>query len=389
MTLFAAYEIFGRVKRNALLTASVALFALFVMLLVLSCSRGDRADNNKGRARALRMQQLRNLTPGGDVLPEMRLIVDSMRCDGKDVYYFAAMNVLIDQLFSRDLIGEADSMATRMIEEARSDDNRLALATAYRVKGQILFKVGRMDSVLQEFGRGRALIDEKPKELDEFSTAAAIDEWIWMAAREIGDTVAMHKAGLRYADEVRSQRVAGWADSTRHFEVTALAFRAAERLGRHDEKGARQLLDSASRLRLPALPVRAYEHWYAVRSDLDAAQGDYASAMALLDTIEEAHRYFPWFRLHDLHHKAEIAAQFGTPAQVAKAYGEYISLNDSLYAIHNEARFRDLTVLYHTELERGHRKLTVILTSTLTAIMLLLAVLLVISMRSAPRTPQK
>lgn len=63
MTLFAAYEIFGRVKRNALLTASVALFALFVMLLVLSCSRGDRADNNKGRARALRMQQLRNLTP--------------------------------------------------------------------------------------------------------------------------------------------------------------------------------------------------------------------------------------------------------------------------------------------------------------------------------------
>jgi len=111
--------------------------------------------------------------------------------------------------------------------------------------------------------------------------------------------------------------------------------------------------------------------------------------MALLDTIEEAHRYFPWFRLHDLHHKAEIAAQFGTPAQVAKAYGEYISLNDSLYAIHNEARFRDLTVLYHTELERGHRKLTVILTSTLTAIMLLLAVLLVISMRSAPRTPQK
>lgn len=227
MTLFAAYEIFGRVKRNALLTASVALFAVFVMLLVFSCSRGDRADSNKGRARALRMQQLRNLTPGGDVLPEMRLIVDSMRRDGKDVYYFAAMNVLIDQLFSRDLIGEADSMATRMIEEARNDDNRLALATAYRVKGQILFKVGRMDSVLQEFGRGRALIDEKPKELDEFSTAAAIDEWIWMAAREIGDTVAMHKAGLRYADEVRSQRVAGWADSTRHFEVTALAFRAA------------------------------------------------------------------------------------------------------------------------------------------------------------------
>lgn len=395
MAVFPLQDNFGRKRGRVNVRATCASVAVFIltgvifMMSMSSCGRKGCYDEAKGRQRALRVQRLRNLSPGADVLPVMRLTVDSMRRDRRDVFYFAAMNVLIDQLFSLDRIAEADSMASLMVNEAQQEGNVVALASAHRVKGQILYKLGQPVRALAEYENGRAMLPPAPGSLDEFSTAATLDEWIWIASRKVGDTERMDHAALRYADEVRRQKLTGWNDSTRHFDVTALAFLASEQLGGSHLSQARALLDSASLMRLPSMPVRAYEHFYSVRSELKAAEGDYSGAVADIDTLIRAHDCFPWFKAEDLLRKAHLLALFSSPQVVADAYSDYISFTESLLLPRNDARISELTVLYRQELERGHRLHTLIIVTALCIVLLFLGVVLLLSIRNGRRERKK
>lgn len=369
---------------------NVLATVLTILLLAIAGCAGQGTDNdNTGRSRALRMQRLRNLSPGEDALHEMRLTVDSMRRDSRDIFYFASANVLIDQLFSLDHISEADSLASLLVEEATSEANSKTLASARRVKGQILYKLGQPQAALREFELGRGLLRELPDSIDEFSTAASLDEWIWIAARSAADSAHMRSAALRYAAEVERQRNLGWTDSTRHFEVTALALRGSSLLADAQTAHAGALLDSASKLRIPSLPVRAYEHLYSVKADLSAATGRIDSAIALTDTLIAAHADFPWFKGTDLLRRAEFMARCGSAADIAEAYNKYIAFDDSLFAARNDARIRELTVLYGSELERGERIIGTVTLASLCAILSLLCVLLILSVRSNRKERKK
>lgn len=79
----------------------VVLFACLHLLAGCVSADGDKDDSALAQSRVLRAQRLRNMTPGDEILPELRAIVDSMRRDGRGVYYYAAVNVLVDQLFSQ------------------------------------------------------------------------------------------------------------------------------------------------------------------------------------------------------------------------------------------------------------------------------------------------
>lgn len=120
------------------------------------------------------------------------------------MFYFAAVNVLIDQLFALDRVAEADSMASMMIEDAERAGDPLALASARRVKGQILYKLGCPADALKEFLAARRLLPQLSGDIDVFSTAAAVDEWIWIAARNVSDSACSREAALRYAGKSSS-----------------------------------------------------------------------------------------------------------------------------------------------------------------------------------------
>lgn len=372
-----------------ILSVMALVMSLTAMLILESCSHRQGYNPDLGRQRALRLQRLRNLSPGADVLPEMQLTVDSMRRDSKDVFYFASMNVLIDQLFSLYRIAEADSMASIMLKDAAATGNEMAVASAHRVKGQIYYKLGQPGAALTEFEKGRKLLKQNPDSIDEFTTAATIDEWIWITSRTLGDIPKMNIAGLRYAAEVEKQKQSGWSDPTRHFEVTALAFRAADRLSDSDINQAKELIDSAGAMRLKTLTIRAYEHFYSVRSQLSAVSGRYEDAVADIDSLIAVSDCFPWFKAEELRQRAQLIAEFDTPRYVADAFTEYMAYNDSIYIGNSEARLRDLTILYRTEMERTHHLRTVILLSLLGGVLLIFAILLTSSIRYARNERKK
>lgn len=364
------------------------LLPFLVAWIASGCASPEAGFEDLGRQRALRMQRLRNLHADSDVLSEMRLTVDSMRSGHHDVFYFAAVNVLIDQLFALDRVAEADSMASMMVDDAGRAGDPLALASALRVRGQILYKLGCPADALKEFMAARRLLPACSGEIDVFSTAAAVDEWIWISARNVSDSVCSREAALRYAGEVEFMKRLGWNDSTRHFDVTALALKASA-LARSDRRRALALSDSASAMRRKDLPARAYEHLFDVRADLDADGGNFREAVLNIDTLIDTHSGFPWFKAEDLLRKARLSARFASAGEVADHYARYIAFHDSLFAARNESRIRELTIVYRSELEEGHRLTTMILSSSLAIILILAAASVFITMRSARRERKK
>lgn len=363
-----------------------AVVAVMLSGFVLSCGRGDSTSGSGAdlaERRVLRAQALRNLSPDDDIVPELTLIVDSMARDGRDVCYFAALNVLIDQLFSESRFAEADTLAVRMQHEAEAEDNRLARAIAHRVRGQMLYKLSQPDRALTEFGAARSLIPDSSSGLKEFSTLASIDEWRWIAARAVGDSAMMRRAAQGYAAAVHREMSRGWRDSTAHFPVTALAFDAAVALADHNLNESGRLLSEAGGQRLPYLPARAYEHYYAVLANSRAAAGDYDSAIAALDTLLLAHRDFPWFYLVDLREKAHLLSDAGRHRESAAASARYVAMHDSLMSAQTDRRLQDLTVLYRSEIDREQRRADNFMKWGLGGVSLLLLVLLVVSYRSA------
>ncbi len=368
---------------------------LFLITLILSgCSpegeSGQTDNDDKALARVIYIQQLYNLYPGGDIVPEMEAVVDSMRREGRNPYYYAAVNVLIDRLFSEGHFAEADSLAVRMMEEATAGSDSLSLAMARRVRAQMFFKLAQSARAQQELAPAGHYISDPYRSGPDFGTAASIQEWLWIIARELRDTVAMNQAGRNYARLVKENGIINnWTDSTGHYPVSALAFRAEEAFSKGDIQLAGRLLDSAGIMILPALPSRAYEHFYTVRSKVRATEADWAGAIADADTLLATHREFPWFYLRDLLLKAEILNQAGKHEESAAAYSEYVSFHDSLSNRITDRRLHDLTLLYRTELDREQQRAERFRMFAFGVVILLLIMLLIIAILNAAREKKR
>ncbi|MDE7109059.1 MAG: hypothetical protein K2O49_03715, partial [Muribaculaceae bacterium] len=115
-----------------------------MMLILVSCGKGRQVNAEEENALSLRrvqhVQNLYNMDPGGEIVPEITSVIDSMRTSGMDRYYFAAVNVLIDRLFRDGRLAEADSLAVRMRNEAETVGDSVSLAMARRVRGQMFYK---------------------------------------------------------------------------------------------------------------------------------------------------------------------------------------------------------------------------------------------------------
>lgn len=368
----------------------------FLLLIVLTavcvaCGRRDTSDVGceSSRCMALRAQHLNNITPGPGIVPQLTVILDTMRAAGRDDCYFAVANVLVDRLFSDGRYAEADSMAVMMEREGRAEDNPVAMAMAHRVRGQMLYKLSQPRRAFAELAAARRLVGSADSSLNAFSTAASIDEWLWITARTLDDTVQCDSAALRYDGAVRHWLARGWADSTAHFRVSAAAMMACADLDRGDLAGAGRRLDSARTLFVPGLPARAYEHYYAVRSRLCASTGDYDAALAAVDTLLDTHAGFQWFYLDDLLAKAHIYSIWGRPAEAAAVYHTYVAARDSLSIAQVDGRLQDLSALYRSELDREHRRASAFRLIGVGAVALLLLALLILSVRNAARERRK
>ena len=338
----------------------IGIFA-FLIFSLSGCSHGQEDTTLSRNERALRqvlyVQNLYNNNPEGEIVPVMEAVIDSMRSDGRTPYYYAAVNVLIDRLFAEGKYADADSLAVRMQEEAAEDGDSLSIAMSKRVRAQMLYKLSQPERAMQELIPAGSYISDPYHSGSDFGTATSIREWIWIIARELGDTAVMNRSGTEYACMVDdNQEINGWTDTTGHYPVTALAFRARKAFSDGDVQSARTLLDSASLLILPSLPARAYEHLYAVRCDIRAAGQDWTGALADADTLLSTHRDFPWFYLKDLLLKAELLNKAGLHQESADMYSEYVAFHDSLSARITDKRLHDLTVLYRTEIDRGQKR---------------------------------
>ena len=355
-----------------------------ITLVLSGCSEsGESYDRDIALRRVLTVQRLQNLNPGdSSVVPRIKAIVDSMGKAGRDDYYFGAVNVLIDRLFSDGRYAEADSLAVRMQHEAAEVADSLAMAMAKRVRAQILYKLSQSERALQEAISAVPYAAGPIKSGTHFGTATSIDEWIHIIAREISDTAVIKEAGNRYAETVvENMRSNSWTDPTGHFPVTALAFKAENALFDEDARKAGFLLDSALTLIHKELPARAYEHFYDVRSRYRASQGDFAGALADLDTLMQTHRCFPWFYLRDLQLKAEVLNAAGMHEESAGTYLRYITYHDSLSSRLTDSRLHDLTVLYRTELDRTEKRTNTIRLIGLGSVSILLLILLGVALR--------
>lgn len=222
-------------------------FAIFLIIAVAAVCAGCSDDNQDGREgeslrRALGVQRLRNLADGREVSGQIAVIVDSMRQARHDIYYFSAVNVLIDQLFTEGKFAMADSLASEMIHEAAQERDSVAQAIAHRIRGQMFYKLSRQQKAYDEFRQGRSLLPDSTTDLQVFSNTASIEEWIWICAHALNDTAGMNRYGAMYAESVARMMVTGWRDSTAHFPVTALAFEASRSLSDGDPVTARHKL---------------------------------------------------------------------------------------------------------------------------------------------------
>lgn len=355
---------------------------IFIAFFVIAAVFGAMgADNTGRRDMVLRAQALLNLGARGDVVGELEAIADSLGQTEKDGFYFATLNVLVDRLFSESRFAEADSAVLRMENEALSAGNPLARAMSRRVRGQMLYKLSQPEKALVEFDSALAVTPDFRTDLNAFSTFASINEWRVIVARALGDTTARNDARTRYAAAVDSWKARGWRDSTAHFEVTALAFKAPALPPRE----AQALMDSAARLMRPDLPARAYEHYWWRRAIMAADSGDYGDALAAVDVLLKAHESFIWFYLDDLRLKARILALGGRPAESLAVSDRYTEMRDSLTAEQIGSQLADLSTLYRTKIEREHRRAMTYRLVGIGGIAVLLLLLLIVSLCFAAR----
>ncbi len=357
--------------------------AVAILVLAIGCSRTPDTrphDEAESLRQVLHIQDLYNRHPGDEIVPQITAVIDSMRLEGRNPYYFAALNILIDRLFSDGRFSEADSLAVRMEEEALQDRDSTSMAMAKRVRAQMFYKLSQTDKAFHELLPASRYIADPFHCASDFGTATSIQEWLWIIARELGDTLAMNRAGLQFAQLVEQNRaINNWTDSTGHYPVTALAFRAEEAFSRGDIQASRALLDSANAQTLPIFPSRAYEHLYEVRCKVRAAQHDWAGAVADVDTLLATHKDFPWFYLKDLYLKANILNLTGHHAESAVAYADYVAFHDSLSNALTDRRLHDLTVLYRSEIDHQQQKTHQTRLYALGSVILLLLLLLTIS----------
>ncbi len=369
-------------KCNHLLLFLTTLIAT----IIAACNdRNESYDHDIALRRVLTVQHLQNLNPGeASVIPQIEAIVDSMRKTQKDACYFGAVNVLIDRLFSDGRYAEADSLAVKMQKEAEEMMDSLAMAMAKRVRAQILYKLSQSDRAQQEALSAIPYATNPLQSGTHFGTSTSLDEWLHIIARANSDTAVMMEAGNRYAETVRQNIIENsWTDPTGHFSATALAFKAENAYLQGEAQNARLLLDSAVIYIQKDLPARAYEHFYDIRSRFLTSQGDFSGALADVDTLLQTHRCFPWFYLRDLQLKAEVLSAAGLHEESAKTYSKYIAYHDSLSSKLTDSRLHDLTVLYHTELDRKERRTNTIRLIGLGSVSILLLILFGVTLRHA------
>lgn len=373
-----------------------APFSVIILLIffLCGCSQGNDCAGPDHTEKALRqvlyVQDLYNSNPDGEIVPVIQAVVDSMRAGGRTPYYYAAVNVLIDRLFSEGRFAEADSLAVRMQAEAAEDADSLSIAMSKRVRAQMFYKLSQPARALHELMPGGGYIVCPYRSLPDFGTATSIREWIWIIARELGDTAVMNQAGTDYAGMVDdNQRINHWTDSTGHYPVTALAFKAQKAFSDGDIRLSKSLLDSAESKILPSFPARAYEHLYAVRCRARAAEHDWDGAVADADTLLATHRDFPWFYLKDLLLKAEILNMAGCHEESADMYSEYVAFHDSLSNKITDRRLHDLTVLYRTEIDREQRRTEIFRLFALGAVILFLLILSVAAILHAVKEKKR
>lgn len=339
------------------------LITVVALLCMIMCScDGDRKDggenvDSESLKRVLYVQSLYNMNPGGDIVQEISSVIDTMRDCGRDRYYFAAVNVLIDRLFADGRLAEADSLAVRMRKEAEEEADSVSLAMARRVRAQMFYKLSQPGRALPELLAARGLVINPVRSVADFGTASSIQEWLWIVARSLNDTVLMNEAGIEYAGLVSKYEETGdLKDEVRHYPVTSLAFQGQAALTDNDMGSVENLLDSASSLTVPGIPSRAYEHLYNVRSRARLAGKDYKGALEDVDTLLTTHKDFPWFYLDDLLLKAKILEAAGKCAESTRVFSEYVAVHDSLTSKTTDQRLHNLTVLYRTEIDREHER---------------------------------
>ena len=187
----------------------LALVGLLVAAVIPS--RGEDTDSLRKRM-VLRAQALRNMDAEENISRRLRAITDSLGHGGHDDYYFAARNVLIDQLFGENRFAEADAEAIRMEEEAREADNPTALAMSHRVRGQMFYKLSQPRRAMAELDTALLLAPGFRGNLNAFSTAASINEWRVIVAAKLGDNARARDARRRYTEAVEYWHSQGWQD---------------------------------------------------------------------------------------------------------------------------------------------------------------------------------
>lgn len=370
----------------------VAVF-LFSISILSSCANSvsdKTAEANEALRQVLYIQDLYNNHPGEDIVPQISNVIDSMRNTGYNPYYFAAINILIDRLFSDGRLAEADSLAVRMEKEALQQRDSISMAMAKRVRAQMFYKLSQPQKAFRELLPAVQYILDPYRCASNFGTASSIQEWMWIIARDLKDTVMMTNAGQNFAQLVEeNKKINGWTDSTGHYPVSALAFKAQDKYIKGDLPKARLLLDSAATLVLPNLPSRAYEHLYEVRCEVKAAESDWNGALADVDTLLKTHKDFPWFYLKDLLLKAEILNMAGKHEECAKAFSNYITFHDSLSNKISDKRFHDLTMLYRTEIDQEQRRANRFGVIALCSVIFLLLILLVLALLNAVKEKKR
>ncbi|MDE6338134.1 MAG: helix-turn-helix transcriptional regulator [Muribaculaceae bacterium] len=378
--------------RHLLPIICVTVF-VFSLSVFSSCKKAevDRAATDQESLRqVLYVQSLYNNHPGEDIVPQIMDVIDSMRNAGRNPYYFAAVNVLIDRLFSDGRFSEADSLAVRMGKEALEDRDSLSMAMAKRVRAQMLYKLSQPEEAFKLLEPAGAYITNPYHSGSDFGTATSIQEWLWIIARDLGDTANMNKAGMSYANMVETNSALNdWNDATCHYPVSALAFKAEDSFSKRDMKSTKTLLDSANSKILPTLPSRAYEHFYAVRCKVRAADANWEGAIADVDTLLKTHKDFPWFYLKDLLLKAEILNMAGRHEESAKAYSNYIAFHDSLSNKITDKRLHDLTVLYRTEIDQEQKRADRFRMFAFGSVICLLLILLILALLNAAREKKR
>ncbi|MDE6576597.1 MAG: helix-turn-helix domain-containing protein [Muribaculaceae bacterium] len=360
----------------------VTVLLTLLLLPLIGCSKEEKnSDMSQSLNQALRIQRIQNLHPADNHTAEMEAIVDSMRHEGKTPYYFAALNVLIDHLFSDGRFAEADSLAVRMRNEAIEMNDSLSLAMAKRVRAQILYKLSQPERALEELEPASRYITNPLRSGPAFSTAANINEWMWIISRSLSDTVRMNKVGREYARLVAEYSCKnGCTDTTGHFPVTAIAFEGEALFSEGDHQGSKRLLEKADTLIRPSLPARAYEHLFEVRCRIRAAEKDWEGALADADTLLATHKDFPWFYLNDLILKAHILTQAGRHQESAATYSRYIALHDSLYSKITDKRLNNLTVLYRSEIDREQQRAQTARMIGFGSVIVMLIILLIVTL---------